>query len=69
MAVAVARVSGRHDLAPKWLNDAAASFVSATFDRDDCTVLIDGPTRFSPSTFAESSDRTAFRDFPDLSGF
>lgn len=44
LADAVARVAQRHDLAPKWLNDAAAGFVPATFQPDQSETLLDSPT-------------------------
>lgn len=41
---AVARVARRRNLAPKWLNDSAAAFLPATFEREDCAVLLERPT-------------------------
>ena len=38
---AVVRVAARHDLAPKWLNDSAAAFVPATFNIEDCELILD----------------------------
>lgn len=40
---AVERVASRHDLAPRWLNDAASAFLPTTFDIDSCSVLLDHP--------------------------
>jgi hypothetical protein len=43
LEAAVARVAVRHQLAPKWLNDRSRPFLPATFDIDDCEVLLDDP--------------------------
>lgn len=43
LVAAVQRVAARHDLAPKWLNDSAAAFLPATFDRSACDVLLEHP--------------------------
>lgn len=43
LEAAVARVAERHDLAPKWLNDRSRPFLPATFDVDDCELLLDDP--------------------------
>lgn len=40
---AVEHVAAAHDLPPRWLNDNAAMFLPATFERDDCDVLMDHP--------------------------
>jgi hypothetical protein len=40
---AVAEVARRHDLAPKWLNDAAVGFYPQTLNEDECTVELDHP--------------------------
>ena len=39
----IERVAARHSLTPKWLNHSAAPFRPATFDIDDCDVLLDEP--------------------------
>jgi Nucleotidyltransferase of unknown function (DUF6036) len=44
LAAAVERVARRHDLAAKWLNDSARAFLPATFELDECDVLIDLPS-------------------------
>ena len=43
LEAAVARVAERHDLAPKWLNDRSRPFLPATFDAEDCEILLDHP--------------------------
>jgi transcriptional regulator with XRE-family HTH domain len=40
---AVEQVVAAHDLPASWLNDNAAMFLPATFERNDCDVLIDHP--------------------------
>jgi hypothetical protein len=40
---AVEQVAAAHDLPPRWLNDNAAMFLPATFERGDCDVLMDHP--------------------------
>lgn len=37
------KVAAAHDLPSGWLNDNAAMFLPATFERDDCDVLMDHP--------------------------
>lgn len=44
LVAAVERVAARHDLAPKWLNSAAAAYVPATFEPKDCQILLDRPS-------------------------
>ena len=43
LEAAVARVAERHDLTPKWLNDRSRPFLPATFEMDDCEILLDHP--------------------------
>ena len=43
LKIAVERVAARHDLAPRWINDAAAQFLPAGFDLADATVVRDHP--------------------------
>ncbi len=40
---AVAEVGARHDLSPRWLNDAAAAFWPAGASYDDCQVVYEHP--------------------------
>ena len=40
LRAAIARVATRHDLAPRWLNDSASSFLPATFDRRECSEIM-----------------------------
>lgn len=44
LVTAITRVAGRHDLAPKWLNDSAAGFLPATFEINECELLMETPT-------------------------
>jgi hypothetical protein len=69
--LAVQAVAHRHDLAPKWLNDAAAAFRPATLDDEDCEVLIDHPrlqVLGAPlrQVFLMKVDAARTRDFGDL---
>ncbi len=41
LVAAVAVVATRHDLAPRWLNDAAAAFMPGGFDETTCDVLVE----------------------------
>jgi hypothetical protein len=41
LRAAVALVALDHDLPPTWLNADAAMFIPATFDQDECEVLLD----------------------------
>jgi hypothetical protein len=43
LRAAVASVAADHDLPSDWLNGHAAMFIPATFDPDDCEVLLDHP--------------------------
>lgn len=43
LKIAVERVAARHDLAPRWINDAAAQFLPAGFDLAGSTVVLDHP--------------------------
>jgi hypothetical protein len=43
LQAAVAEVATRHDLPPRWLNDSAVQFLPSTFDKVECSVVIDHP--------------------------
>lgn len=43
LRTAVHAVAQRRGLAPRWLNDAAVAYLPATFQEDDCTVMLDHP--------------------------
>jgi hypothetical protein len=40
---AVTEVARRHGLSPAWLNDSAAQFLPQTFNKDDCSLILDHP--------------------------
>jgi hypothetical protein len=43
LSEAVAEVGARHDLSPRWLNDAAAAFWPSGASYDDCQVVYEHP--------------------------